>query len=111
MAPRRERPVDGRERIWLSARDGTGIDLLRDALGDRFSAQRLQGELRIPPRSARLRARLHALGAVKNEIGDEHGWRLRIDLARAQAEQLADESGGEALQALLAAPAAPTYNP
>ena len=111
MAPRRERPVDGRERIWLSAQTRAGLDLLRDALGDRFSAQRLQGELRIPPRSARLRARLHALGAVKNEIGDEHGWRLLIDLARAQAEQLADESGGEALQALLAAPTAPTYNP
>ncbi len=111
MAPRRERPVDGRERIWLSARDGAGLDLLREALGDRFGAQRLQGELRVPPRSARLRARLHALGAVKNEVGDEHGWRLQIDLTRAQAELLADESGGEALQALLAAPAAPTYNP
>ena len=111
MSPRRERPVDGRERLWLSARDGIGIDLLRDALGDRFSAQRVQGELRIPPRSARLRSRLHALGAVKNEVGDEHGWRLQVDLARMQAEQLADESGGEALQALLAAPAAPTYNP
>ena len=111
MTPRRERPVDGRERIWLSARDGAGLDLLRDALGDRFGAQRLQGELRVPPRSARLRARLHALGAVKNEVGDEYGWRLQIDLARAQAELLADESGGEALQALLAAPAAPTYNP
>jgi len=111
VEPRRERPVDGRERIWLSAQTGAGINLLRDALGDRFSAQRVQGELRIPPRSARLRSRLHGLGAVKNEVGDEHGWRLQIDLARSQAEQLADESGGEALQALLAAPAAPTYNP
>jgi len=111
MSPRRERPVDGRERLWLSARDGIGIDLLRDALGDRFSAQRVQGELRIPPRSARLRSRLHALGAVKNEVGDEDGWRLQVDLARTQAEQLADESGGEALQPLLAASLAPTYNP
>lgn len=110
LAPRRERPVDGRERIWLSAQTGAGLDLLRDALGDRFGAERVHGELRIPPRSARLRSRLHALGAVKNEVGDEHGWRLQVELGRAQAELLADESGGEALQALLAAPAAPTYN-
>jgi GTP-binding protein HflX len=111
VLPRRERPVDGRERLWLSAREGNGLDLLREALGDRFGTLRVHGELRIPPRSARLRARLHALGAVKSEVGDEHGWRLQVDLGRAQAELLADESGGEALQALLAAPAAPTYNP
>ena len=60
---------------------------------------------------ARLRARLHALGAIEEEVADEHGWRVQLDLSRAQAEQLATESGGDALEPLLAAPAAPTYNP
>ena len=86
------------------------LDLLRSALSDRFVSLRVQGELRLPPASARLRARLHALGAIKEEVGDEFGWRVQIDLPRAQAEQLAQESGGDALEPLLAAPGAPTYN-
>jgi GTP-binding protein HflX len=109
-APRRERPADGVEKVWVSARTGAGLDLLRSALSERFAAQRVHGELQLQPRSARLRARLHALGAIINEIADEHGWRVRLDLPRAQAEQLATEAGGDALEALLAGPGAPTYN-
>jgi len=108
--PRRECPAEAVEKVWCSARTGEGLDLLRNALSERFVAQRVHGELQLHPKSARLRARLHALGAVINEIADEHGWRVRLDLPRAQAEQLATEAGGHALEALLAAPGAPTYN-
>jgi len=66
--------------------------------------------LQLTPRMARLRSRLHALGAINGEVADEHGWRVQLDLPRAQAEQLAAESGGDALEALLAGPVAPTYN-
>ena len=60
----------------------------------------------------RLRARLHALGAVVSEQGDESGWVLELDLSLAAAERLAEESGGHPLHALLlVAPGAPTYNP
>jgi GTP-binding protein HflX len=108
--PRRERPAEGVEKVWTSARTGAGLDLLRNALSERYTAQRVHGELQLQPKSARLRARLHALGAIINEIADEHGWRVRLDLPRAQAEQLATEAGGHALEALLAGPGAPTYN-
>jgi len=108
--PRRERPAEGIEKVWISARTGEGIDLLRIALSERFSEQRVQGELQLSPRMARLRARLHALGAINDEVADEHGWRVQLDLPRAQAEQLAAEAGGHALEALLAASGAPTYN-
>ena len=108
--PHRELPADGNDKVWVSARTGAGSDLLRQAISDRFVAQRVQGELQLHPKSARLRARLHALGAISHEIADEHGWRVRIDLARAQAEQLSSEAGGDALEPLLAAPVAPTYN-
>ncbi|MEO5595838.1 MAG: ribosome rescue GTPase HflX, partial [Lysobacteraceae bacterium] len=103
----RERPVDARERIWLSAHTGAGLELLKTALGEQFAAERVQGEVRIPPRAARLRAQLHALGAVRSEVGDEYGWRMQVELARTQALQLASESGGEAIQPLLAAATAP----
>ncbi len=109
-APRRELPAAGVEKIWCSARTGEGLDLLRSALSERFVAQRVHGELQLQPKSARLRARLHAMGAISNEIADEHGWRVQLDLPRAQAEQLAAESGGHELEALLAGPVAPTYN-
>ena len=108
--PRRERPADGIEKVWVSARTGAGLDILLKAVSERFVAQRVQGELQLTPRMARLRSRLHALGAVNGEVADEHGWRVQLDLPRAQAELLAAESGGDALEALLAGPVAPTYN-
>lgn len=101
-----------RERIWLSAQTGAGLDLLRQALGKRFSDRRCTGQLQLRPDQGRLRARLHALEGVREESADEHGWRLQIDLPLATVERLAAEPGGHLLhELLLVAPTAPTYNP
>ena len=91
----------GRERVWISARDGQGIDLLKGALAQRLGFQRVRGELHLPANSARLRARLHALGAVLAEDFEEHGWRVTVDLALADAQRLASQAGGHPLEALL----------
>jgi GTP-binding protein HflX len=112
--PRRDRigGDDGRERLWLSARSGAGLELLREALATRFGDRMLAGEIALGAGAGRLRARLHALGAVRAEDAGEHGgWRLRLEIPRAVAERLAEEAGGDALEPLLVAPAAPTYNP
>jgi GTP-binding protein HflX len=110
--PRHDDAIEGRERIWLSARDGEGVPLLRELLARRFVERRLVGELRLDSSQGRLRARLHALGAIRSEQGDETGWRLALDLPLAAAERLAAEPGGHPLHALLlVAPGAPTYNP
>ena len=90
-----------RERVWISARDGQGIDLLKGALAQRLGFQRVRGELQLPAHSARLRSRLHALGAVLSEDFDEHGWRVTVDLALADAQRLASQAGGHPLEALL----------
>jgi len=113
LAPRRDPEMDGRERVWLSARTGEGLHLLREALAERFLDRRLAGELELGPADGRLRARLHEAGAVKDESGrEEGGWRLRVEMPRLVAERLAAEPGGQALQPLLlVAPPAPTYNP
>ncbi|MBS7459011.1 ribosome rescue GTPase HflX [Coralloluteibacterium stylophorae] len=92
-----------RERIWMSAQRGDGLDLLRDALDARFRSRRVVGELDLPPQAGRLRARLHALEAVAGETAGEHGWRVRVDLPAAVAEQLAAEADGAPLRALLPA--------
>lgn len=91
-APRRDR-VEGSEveRVFISARAGLGLDLLRQALSERFAAVRVQQSMRLAPAEGRLRARLFALGAVRAETADEEGWRLQIDLPLAQASKLASE--------------------
>lgn len=107
--PRHDVPGEARERVWLSARDGRGLDLLHDALALRLGLTRIGGELRLSPQQGKLRARLHALQAVRGEVGDEHGWRLQVDLPRADAERLVVQPEGEPLRALL--PAAPAREP
>jgi GTP-binding protein HflX len=74
----------------------------------------LAGDLELSPAQGRLRARLHALGAIRAEGIDERsgGWRLRLQLPVSVAERLAAEPGGDALAPLLlVGPGAPTYNP
>ena len=91
-----------RERVWLSARDGSGLDLLRAALVARLGLRRVAGSVRLPARDGRLRARLYALEAVRAETHDDDGgWTLQVDLAQADAEKLAAGPGGDALDALL----------
>ncbi len=107
---RHDLPTDGhdhahprapRERVWLSARDRDGLDLLRDALGVRLGLRRVSGEVQLPAGAGRLRARLHELGAVLAEHHDEHGWTLSLDLAQADAERIVAHAYGEPLRPLL----------
>ncbi len=105
-SPGQAMPTDsvgmGRERVWLSARDNLGLDLLQDALTRRLSLARVQGALHLPAAHAeRLRSRLHALGAVRGETHDEHGWHLQVDLSLADARRLSVQAGGAPLEALL----------
>ena len=102
--PRHDPANGSRERVWLSARDDIGLDLLRDALGQRLGLARVCGTLHLPAHSAGLRARLHALGAIRGENHDEAGWHLDVDLTLADAQRLAVQAGGAALEPLLPAP-------
>jgi GTP-binding protein HflX len=100
--PRHDQPNEGRERVWLSARDTLGLGLLEDALVQRLSLVRVQGMLHLPAAHAeRLRSRLHALSAVRSETHDEDGWHIEVDLSLADAKRLAVQAGGAPLEALL----------
>ena len=102
-----------RERLWLSAASGAGLDLLRDCLALRFGDRQVRGEVRLAPADGRFRARLHGLGVVRGEQSEnDGGWRVTVELPLVLAERLADEPGGHLLQPLLLVrPDAPTYNP
>ena len=76
-------------RVWVSARDGIGLDLLREAIHERLGSERVAGWYRIGPAHARLRARLFELGAVLEERpDDEGGWLIEVNLPRREFERL-----------------------
>lgn len=103
--PRIDQRGEDRHAVWLSARDGLGLDLLREALGERLGLRRVIGEVVLPTDAGRLRARLHALGAIRGEDHDADGWRLRVDLPLADAARLAAQPDGSPLRPLLPAAA------
>jgi len=116
--PRLDRPAEGHPRVWVSARDGQGMDLLRTAIGEALELRHVAGTIELPPGAGRLRARLHELGAVRGEQADEGGWRLQVDLAEADALRLYAQAQGELLRPLLddallerAAPGYPGFGP
>ena len=96
VAPRIDRDAEDRPTaVWVSAASGDGLELLRQAIGERLAGNRVRAELRLPPRAGRLRARLIELGAVKGERYDEEGWRLDIDAPRGLLLPLAGEAHGD----------------
>jgi len=99
--PRLDRGPGERTRAWISARDGSGLDMLLQALDGVVGRRRITGEIELPPSAGRLRARLHALDAVRSETHDGHIWRLSIDMAEADAARLAAEPDGGPLRGLL----------
>ena len=107
IEPRHDRPggdqhdAVARDRVWISARNGIGLELLRTALAANLGLRRIVAELRLPPSAGRLRARLHALDAIRGEFHDEHGWTLAIDLPAADAIRLASDTEGAPLRELL----------
>ncbi|MCK7592613.1 ribosome rescue GTPase HflX [Pseudomarimonas salicorniae] len=109
FAARADRDEEGQvDRVWLSAMQGEGLDLLRGAIGERFAEQRIHRWVRLSPLAGRLRARLFAAGAVRAERSDDEGWQLELDLPRRLAEQLCadpDRQAAALREQLLDAPA------
>ena len=104
---------DGPVRVRVSARDGLGLDGLREAIAAALSIDRVRITLEVPASAGRLRARLHAQGLVAAERVDDGGWQVDIDAPRALLEPLfgLPDGDGEWLRgALLARLPTPTYN-
>ncbi|GAB6043919.1 ribosome rescue GTPase HflX [Endothiovibrio diazotrophicus] len=89
--PRVERDAEDHvRRVWISARDGRGVESLLEVVSEYFRGRSVRGRLRLPPRDGRLRAQLFAAGAVLGEALDESGhWLLDVELPRRDYEALA----------------------
>lgn len=89
--PRLERDSQGVPvRVWLSARRGDGLDLLRIAIAERLGDSRVRRSLSLGPGEGRLRAWIfdHAtvLGDRANEAG---GWEMDLLIDPADLNRLA----------------------
>jgi GTP-binding protein HflX len=102
-APRIDQRGEDQQAVWLSAREGLGLDLLREALCERLGLRRVVGEITLPTDAGRLRARLHALGAIRAETHAADGWQLQVDLPLLDALRLASHPDGTPLRPLLPA--------
>ncbi|MBN2886090.1 MAG: GTPase HflX [Chromatiaceae bacterium] len=91
VAPRLERDAEGRPvRLWISARAGRGLDLLRAAIAERIGGAICERHLHLAPGDGRLRALLFEQAEVlSDEPLDSGGWRMVIRIARPDLERLA----------------------
>jgi len=95
-SPHIERCEDGRiRRVWLSAREDQGLDLLQQAIAESLLPQPRSGDvakaqsdkpqrcqLRLSPRAAQLRARLFAWNVVRHETTNDAGeWQLDVEIS------------------------------
>ncbi|GAA3897890.1 GTPase HflX [Halomonas cibimaris] len=97
-APRIDRDGNGMpETVWLSAKDGRGLDLLHQALSERLADDVIDFSLSLEPQQGKLRAGLHELNAVRAEHFDENGRPiLDVRLPRRDFNQLMARLGERA---------------
>ncbi|NVD07650.1 GTPase HflX [Vibrio sp. JPW-9-11-11] len=87
QSPRIERDEEGvPRRVWVSAMEGLGMDLLFDALTERLASQMVQYQLRIPPQhQGRIRSTFFQMKCIQREEYDQDG-NLLIEVRMQQVD-------------------------
>ena len=100
VEPQIQRDADGKpQRVWLSARDGQGLELLEQAIAELLGNDLFVGTLRLPQRFARLRAQFFELGVVQKEEHDDEGSSLLdVRLPRSELNRLVSREGMQPLE-------------
>jgi len=109
-APRIDRDQDGRAvAVWISAEQGLGLDLLRDAVAERLARFARRALLKVPASAGALRSRLYAARAVRAEsAADDGSIELAVELPDLELLALARTAGVQILEVQGAgAPCAP----
>jgi len=82
--------------VSISARNGDGIDVLREIISERLSSERINRWIQLEGKDGKLRAHLFQLGVVSEErIAENGSWILHVDVPRETAERLARIPGPE----------------
>ena len=97
VEPQIQRNADGKpERVWVSARDGRGLELVGQAIAELLGDDLFVGTLCLEQRFARLRAQFFDLGAVQSEAHDEEGRSLlSVRLPWVELNRLVSREGME----------------
>jgi GTP-binding protein HflX len=93
------------DKVWLSAQQNTGVDLLIKAIEERLHRTHLTIKFSLPMAEARLRARFYQLEAIRDEqVTDSGEWLIEVELPIEKWRQLAksQESGAPFVRQLLA---------
>ncbi|QGW79564.1 GTPase HflX [Pseudomonas alkylphenolica] len=95
VEPQIQRDAGGKpQRVWVSARDGRGLELVGQAVAELLGDDLFIGTLRLEQRFARLRAQFFALGAVQGEEHDDEGSSLlAIRVSRVEFNRLVTREG------------------
>jgi GTP-binding protein HflX len=82
--------------VSISARQGDGVEELREAISERLGSERISRWIELKGRDGKLRAQLFELGVVSEErIAEDGSWMLHVDVPKETAERLARLPGQE----------------
>ncbi len=99
-SPRIDRDADGRAvAVWVSAAQGRGLELLKDAVAERLSRFARHALLKVPASAGALRSRLYAARAVRGEhVGSDGSIELAVELPDLELLELARTAGVQILE-------------
>ncbi|HET9388580.1 MAG TPA: ribosome rescue GTPase HflX [Steroidobacteraceae bacterium] len=100
VSPRIDRDVEGRAvAVWISAQQGSGLDLLARAVAERLARLARWARIRVPAAAGALRSRLYAAKAVREEESVQDGSiELRVELPDVELLTLARTPGVQILE-------------
>lgn len=76
-------------RVWISAQEGSGIDLLLKAISEALAGTLVSETIRIAPEQTRLRSKLYEKGFIEAERIDESGfYHLGVRLPKQELERV-----------------------
>ncbi|MFT4731910.1 MAG: GTP-binding protein HflX [Gammaproteobacteria bacterium] len=82
VVPKIDRDDTGRPiRVWISAQEGLGIDLLKNALTECLQREMVEYQLKVPPNEGRLRGMLYNLNCIAQQsYSDDGDWLVEIKM-------------------------------
>ncbi|EIK96449.1 GTP-binding protein HflX [Pseudomonas sp. M47T1] len=100
VEPQIQRDAEGKpQRVWVSARDGRGLELVKQAVAELLGEDLFVGTLRLPQQLGRLRAQFFEMGVVQSEAHDEDGSSLlAVRVPRTELNRLVSRAGMEPLE-------------
>ncbi len=77
------------KRVWISARDGAGIDLLLEAVAEFFHQGYVRHAIYLKPEQGRIRSLLYRVAKVlSEELLEQGGWKMEVEMHRREYDRL-----------------------